>query len=90
VQLLDQPITLVLIDHEGEVEVVGRLAHEIDLLLLEELESAAELMEYAAYVAPDEAHRGTGADDLHAAQPRELGDQLRHTGIAEGVRRGIE
>src|SRR5262249_54059479 len=33
VQLLDQAISLALIDHEREVQIVGRLADEVDLLL---------------------------------------------------------
>src|SRR5438552_14314904 len=69
VQLLDQTVTLVLIDHEGEVQIVGRLAHEVDLLLLEALESAAELMEDRADVASHETHRGARAGCSAGAAP---------------------
>src|SRR6185437_1786723 len=51
VELVDQPIALPLIDDEGEVEIVGRLADEVDLLLLEELERASQLVQDRADVA---------------------------------------
>ena len=89
-QLLDQAVALVLVDDEGEVQIVGRLADQVDLLLLEELEGAAELVQDGADVAPDEAHRGARADHLHAAQPREIGDQLGHRRVVERVGRRIE
>ena len=56
VQLLDQPVALVLVDHEREVEVVRGLADEIDLLLLEQRERVAELVQDGADVAPDQRH----------------------------------
>src|SRR5579872_413946 len=77
-ELIDQPVSLTLIDDEGEVEIVGRLAHQIDLLLLEELEGAAQLMQYRADVAPDETHRGARAYHLHSAEPGEIAHQTLH------------
>jgi len=69
VQLLHETITLVLVHDESKVEIVCGLAHQIDLLLFEELEGIAELVQDGADVASHEAHRGTGADHLHTAQP---------------------
>ena len=75
VQLLHQAVPLVLIDHEGEIQVVGGLAHQVDLLFLEELEGASQLVQDGADVAAHEAHRGARSDHLHAAQPRQVGDE---------------
>ncbi len=83
VQLLDQAIALVLIDHESEIQVVGGLAHQVDLLFLEELEGAAELVQDRADVAPHETHRGARSDHLHAAQMRQVGDQLGEPRVVE-------
>jgi hypothetical protein len=44
-ELRDQSITLRLVDHEGEVKVVGRLADQVDLVLLEQLERLAQLVD---------------------------------------------
>ena len=76
-QLVHQPIALLLIDHEGEVQIVGRLAHQIDALFGEQLERLAELMQDGADVAPDQAHRGAGSNHLRTAQWRQIRDQLR-------------
>src|SRR6202171_1944539 len=45
VELLDQTVALVLVDHKSEIQVVGRLAHQVDLLFLEELEGASQLVQ---------------------------------------------
>ena len=90
VELSDQAAALVLIDDEREVQIVGRLADQVDLLFLEELERAAELVQDRADVAPDQAHRGARADHLYAAQPREVGDQLGDARVVEGVGRRIQ
>ncbi len=63
-----EPVALVLIHHEGEVEIVGGLADEIDLLLGEELERIAELVQDRADVAAEQADRGARPDHFHAAQ----------------------
>ena len=76
-QLRNEPVTLRLVDHEGEVEVVGGLADEVDLLLLEQLERLAELVDDRADVPSQQRQRGTGTDHLDAAQPR----QVRHQGV---------
>ena len=68
VQLLDQPVALVLVDDEREVQIVRGLAHQIDLLLGEQLERVAELVQDGADVAADEAHGRARPDHLHAAQ----------------------
>ena len=90
VQLLDQAIALVLVDDEGEVEVVRRLAHQVNLLLLEELEGPSELMQDGADVAPDETHRSARPDHLHATQARQVRDQLREERVIECVGRRIK
>ena len=54
VQLLDQPVALVLVHHEREVEVVRGLADQVDLLLLEQRERIAELVQDGADVAADQ------------------------------------
>ena len=51
VQLLDQPVALVLVDHEREVEIVGGLAQQVHLLLFEQRERVAELVQDGADVA---------------------------------------
>ena len=56
VQLLDQPVALVLVHDEREVEIVGRLADQVHLLLFEQRERVAELVQDGADVAADQRH----------------------------------
>ena len=60
-QLLYQPIALGFVDDEGEVQIVGGLAHQIDLLVLEQLEGRPQLVQDAADVVPDQAQGGARA-----------------------------
>ena len=76
VQLLDQPVALVLVHHEGEVEVVGGLAQQVHLLFLEQREGVAELVQDGADVAADQRDRGAGSDDAHVAELRQVALQL--------------
>ena len=90
VQALHEPVTLLLVDDEGQVQVDGGLRDEVDLLLLEELERVAEAMQRRADVAPDQAHRRARSDHLHAAQARQRGDQRLDRAVVECVRRRVE
>jgi len=80
--VLDESIALVLIDDEGEVEIVRRLADEIDLLLFEQLECGAELMQDRANIASDETYGCARSDDLNTAELRErLNERSQTIGI---------
>ena len=89
-QLLDEAIALALVHDEGEVQVIRRLAHQIDLLLFEELEGAAELVQDRADVAAYQAHGGARPDHLHAAQPRQAGNEFAQQRVVERVGGGVE
>src|SRR5882672_5620358 len=68
VQLMHQAIALRLVDHEGEVQVVRSLGHQIDLLILEQFKGRSELMQDAANIVAQQAQGGAGSQDLDAAQ----------------------
>ena len=89
-QLLDQPVALVLVHHEREVQIVRSLAHEVDFLFFEELERIAELVQDSANVASHQAHRGARSYHLHAAQPRQVGDQRTQQRVVQRVGRRVE
>ena len=54
-QLLHEALALLLIDDEREIEIVGRLAHQVDLLFLEQLERVPEAVEDRPDVAAEQA-----------------------------------
>ena len=54
-QLMHEPLALLLVDDEREVEIVGRLAHQVDLLFLEQLERLAEAVEDRPDIAAEQA-----------------------------------
>ena len=54
VQLLDQAVALVLVHHEGEVEIVRRLAEQVHLLFFEQREGITQLVQDGADVAADQ------------------------------------
>ena len=84
-QLLHQPIALRLVDHESEIQIVGGLAHEVDLVILKELERRAELVQDAANIVAEQAQRGARSEDLHAAKLAERRGKPRERGRIEGV-----
>ena len=90
VQLLNQPVALVFVDDEGEVQIIGSLGDEIDLLLGEELEGVSQAVQNSADVAPDETHRGARADELNAAQTLKILDQRLQQSLIETVGLRIE
>ncbi len=45
---MHQTVALGFVDHEGEVQVVRGLADQVDLLVLEQLEGRAQLVQDAA------------------------------------------
>ncbi len=67
VQLLHQPIALRFVDDEGEVQVVGGLRHQIDLLVLKQFEGRAQFMQDAANILSQQAQRGARAQNFDAA-----------------------
>ncbi len=79
-QLMHQPVALRLIDDEGEIQIVRRLRHEINLVILEQLERRSELVEYAADVMAQQAHRGAGPENFHPAEFAERIAQSRERG----------
>ena len=89
-QVSDQARTLRLIDHEGEIEVIGRLAYEVDPLFSEKLQSATQAMQDAADVPPDQADRCAGTDDLRAAVRQQIPLQRVEHGIPQRIRLRIE
>ena len=64
VQLMHQPVALRFVDHEGEVQIVRRLAHQVDLLVLEQFEGVAEFVQDAADVVTEQAQRSARSQDL--------------------------
>jgi len=90
VQLFNQALALVLIDDEGEVQIIRSLCDEIDLLLCKEFEGISQAMQDGADIAPDQAHRGARADDLHAAQTLKIGDERGEQRAVETIGRRIE
>ena len=89
-QLLHEPVALVLVHDEGEIQIVGGLAHQVDLLLLEEFERIAQLVQDGANIAPHETDRGARTDDLYAAQPRQIGHQRAEQRVVQRVGGRIE
>src|SRR5262245_37803036 len=85
-----EPVTLILIDDEGDVEIVRRLSDEIDLLLFEQFEGIAQAMQDCANVAPHEAHGSARTDRLYATEPSKIGDEHIERRLVERVRRWIE
>ncbi len=90
VQTPDEPISLLLVDDERDVEIVRGLGHEIDLLLFEELERFAETVEDRPDVAAHETDCGARSDDLHATQLRQIEHERIEPSAVERVRRGIQ
>src|SRR5215472_13151638 len=90
VQLIDQAVALALVHHESEIQIVGGLSDQVDLLLLEEFEGVPELMEDGADVAPDQAHGSAGPDELYAAQARQIADQIGQHCTIERVGRRVQ
>src|SRR5258706_594670 len=72
VELAHQPLALLLVDDEGEVEVRGRLRHEMNLQLLERLQHRPELMQNGADSPPHQRERCGRSDDLRLAERREI------------------
>ncbi len=73
VQLCHQPIPFRLVDDEREVQIVGRLAHEIDVLVLEQLERRPELGKMPRILCPsrlNEAHGPRTSTRHNLAQGR--------------------
>ena len=90
VQAAHQPVALLLVDDKGQVEVVGGLRHEVDLLLLEELERVAEPVHHGTDIAADKAHRRARSYDLDPADTRQVLYQPLHHARLERVDRRIE
>ncbi len=90
VQVVDQAVALLFVDHEGEVEVVGRLAEQVHALLREQLEGLAELLQDGADVAPDQAHRCTGPEDLRPAELGQVRQQRLEYARIERIRGRVE
>ena len=90
VQAAHQPVALLLVHHESDVEVVRRLRDQVDALLLEQLERVAEAVQRGADTASDQAHRRARADDLDAAQLRERRHQRLEGACVERVGGRVE
>ncbi len=89
-QLLDQAIALVLVHHEGEVEIVGSLADEIDLLLFEQRKGITQLVQDGADVAADQRHAGAGTNDAHIREPGKITLQLAQQLAVERIGRRVQ
>ncbi len=72
VQLLDQAVSMLGVDHEGQVKIIGRLGHQMHRLLLKDLQCRPELVENGADLAPDQGHGCAVLDDAHATQTPEV------------------
>jgi hypothetical protein len=70
VQPPHEPVALLFVHDESDVQVVRRLRDEIDALLLEQLERIAEAVQRRANAAADQAHGRAGSDHFDPADPR--------------------
>ena len=80
---LDQSVALVLINDEGEVQVVGCLTDKVNPAIRQQLEGAAESVQDAADILANQTHRGTRPDDLGTTEWREIT-------LQRSERRGVE
>ena len=75
--MLHEPVGVLGVHDEREVQVVRGLRHEMDLLLLEHLEDGAELVQDRADALADERDRGAVADDRDLAELAQIvGERL--------------
>ena len=89
-QVGDQACALRLIDHKGEVEVVGRLADEVDALFGKKLQGITQPMQDAADVPPDQADRRARADHLRPTERQQIPLQCVEHRRSQRVRLWIE
>ena len=54
VQLLHQAIALRLVDHESEIQIIGGLSHQVDLVVLKQFKGGTHFMQDAANVLTQE------------------------------------
>jgi hypothetical protein len=84
VELTHQLLGLILLHHHSEVQVAGRLGHQVDPLLLEGLHGRSQLVEERPDPVPHQAHRGTRAHHGGPAEGGELREErLQHPLVQE-------
>ncbi len=74
-QLADELGALLLVDHEAQVQVVCRLRHEMDALLLEHLERGREPRQERPDLAADQADRRAARNQPDVAERLQVRDQ---------------
>ena len=89
-QLLHQPVALRLVDHEGEVQVIRGLGHQINLLILEQLESRPQFVQDPANVVTQQTQGSARPQNLDAAQALERGGQTIERRGVQGIGGGIQ
>ena len=71
---------MVTVHDKGQVQVVGRLSQQVDLLFLKGFHDRAEFVEDGPDAPPHERYRGTVTDDIDAADttPEVLGEGVNY------------
>ena len=88
VQVLHETVRVLGAHDERQVQVVGGLRHEMDLLLLEHLEHGRELVQDRADALADERDRRAVADDRDLAELAQIvGERLDGGAVRDVLRR---
>ena len=85
VQLLHDAVGVLGAHDERHVEIVGRLRHQVDLILLEQLEHGGQLVQNRTDAPADERDGRAVADDRHAAESPEVGHERIQAGRVDAV-----
>ncbi len=87
-QARNQRIDHAFIDHEGEVEIVGRLRDEVHIQGTELGQNRRQAVQHRAHAATDQGDGGARRDDLDPATGFQIGAQARqHIGVEQVVGR---
>ncbi len=90
VQLGNQPVALLFINDKGEIQIVGGLCQQVDLVLFEQFEGIAQLMQDRSNTPAHQADGRTRTNDFDAADLGEIRHQRLHRRLVQRVGCRIE
>ncbi len=83
-QSLQQPVSVLGVHDECQIQVVRRLGQKVHFLLLERLQDGAQLVEDRSYPSPHECDGCAVADDGYPAEPPEVfGHRVDDGGVGD-------
>ena len=89
-KLVHQPVALRLVDDKREIQIIGGLRDQINLLVLKQFECRSQFVQDAANILPQQTQGGAGAKDLNAAKLAQGRGQALQCGAIQGVGAGIQ